>query len=113
MAAFSHSSREVRTAAALSFRFFCNDCAELLKGFVGQLQQFYESVINTLPTASQEEITEGLASVLAKLPAAEVYNAFKMSCDPVVKRLMEMAQSATDEKSKIAVAGKHGVSMAH
>jgi len=106
MAAFAHSSKEVRTAAALSFRFFCNDCASLLKDFSGQLQSFYESVINTLPTTSQEEITEGLGSVLAKLPAEQVYSAFKMSCDPVIKRLMEMAQSATDEPSKIAIAGR-------
>ena len=106
MAAFNHPSKEVRTAAALSFRFFCNDCAELLKGFTEQLQQFYESVINNLPTSSQEEITEGVASVIAKLPADQVYKAFKTSCDPVIKRLMEMANSASDEKSKLAVAGK-------
>lgn len=106
MAAFQHPSKEVRTAAALSFRFFCNDCAELLKTFTGQLQQFYESVINTLPPSSQEEITEGMASVIARLPASEVYNTFKMSCDPVVKRLMEMAQSASDDKTKVAIAGK-------
>jgi len=106
IAAFQHPSKEVRTAAALSFRFFCNDCAVLLRDHVGQLQQFYEGVINTLPPASQEEITEGIASVLAKLPAEQVYGSFKTSCDPVMKRLMEMAQSATDEKGKIAIAGK-------
>lgn len=106
MSAFHHTSNEVRTAAALSFRFFCNDCADLLKGFTGQLQHFYETVINTLPTASQEEITEGVASVLAKLPADQVYTSFKMSCDPVVNRLVEMAKTASDDKSKIAVAGK-------
>lgn len=109
MAAFQHSSKEVRTAAALSFRFFCNDCAELLKPFCGQMQQFYESVINTLPNSSQEEITEGLGSVLAKLPADQTFEAFKMSCDPVVKRIMEMAQSATDEPSKVAIADHLGL----
>lgn len=106
LAAFQHPSKEVRTAAALSFRFFCNDCAQLLRDHVGQLQQFYEGVINNLPPASQEEITEGIASVIAKLPAEKVYSSFKTSCDPVIKRLMEMAQTATDDPSKIAVAGK-------
>ncbi|PSK42139.1 hypothetical protein B9Z65_4053 [Elsinoe australis] len=104
MAAFHHQSKEVRTAAALSFRFFCNDCANLLKDFVGQLQQFYESVINTLPSSSQEEITEGVASVIAKLPPDQTYQMFKMTCDPVVSRLMEMAKTATEEPAKLAVA---------
>ncbi|GAB7355918.1 hypothetical protein MBLNU459_g6561t2 [Dothideomycetes sp. NU459] len=104
MAAFEHPSKEVVTAAALSFRFFCNDCATLLRDYTNQLQTFYESVINKLPPTSQEEITEGIASVLAKQPAEQVYASFKMCCDPVVKRLMEMAQSATDDKSKLAVA---------
>ncbi|PNS14631.1 hypothetical protein CAC42_1653 [Sphaceloma murrayae] len=104
MAAFQHPSKEVRTAAALSFRFFCNDCADLLKDFVGQLQQFYESVINTLPSTSQEEITEGVASVIARLPPTQTYQMFKQTCDPVVSRVMEMAQAATDEPAKLAVA---------
>lgn len=107
LAAFDHSEREVRTAAALSFRFFCNDCADLLKDFVGQLQQFYQRVIGTLPPSSQEEITEGVASVIAKLPPNQIYQSFKMTCDPVLARLVEMAHSAgasSDEKAKFAVA---------
>ncbi|THW11248.1 ARM repeat-containing protein [Aureobasidium pullulans] len=104
MAAFDHPSKEVITAAALSFRFFCNDCSELLKGFTNQLQTFYETVINRLPPTSQEEITEGMASVLSKQPVDQIYASFKMCCDPVVKRLMDMAQSATDEKEKLALA---------
>lgn len=105
MAAFEHPSKEVVTAAALSFRFFCNDCSVLLRDYTNQLQTFYESVINKLPPTSQEEITEGIASVLARQPAEQVYASFKMCCDPVMKRLMEMAQSATDDQSKLAVAG--------
>ena len=104
MAAFDHPSKEVITAAALSFRFFCNDCSELLKGFTNQLQTFYETVINRLPPTSQEEITEGMASVLSKQPVDQIYASFKMCCDPVVKRLMDMAQSATGEKEKLALA---------
>lgn len=104
MAAFSHPSKEVVTAAALSFRFFCNDCADLLKEYTNQLQQFYESVINNLPPPSQEEITEGIASVIARQPPENIFAAFKMCCDPVVNRLMEMANNATDEPGKLAIA---------
>lgn len=106
MTAFNHPSTEVVRAAALSFRFFCSDCAELLRDYVDQLQQFYESVINRLAPASQEEVTEGVASVLAKQPLEKVYNMFKLTCDPVVSRLMIMAQNANDKPSKLAVAGK-------
>ncbi|KAF2155040.1 ARM repeat-containing protein [Myriangium duriaei CBS 260.36] len=107
LASFDHQEREVRTAAALSFRFFCNDCADLLKDFVGQLQQFYQRVLSSLPPSSQEEITEGVASVIAVLPPNQIYHSFKMTCDPVVAHLMETAQAASssnDEKAKYAVA---------
>ncbi|EMC93271.1 hypothetical protein BAUCODRAFT_36946 [Baudoinia panamericana UAMH 10762] len=104
MAAFRHPSGEVVRAAALSFRFFCNDCADLLKDFMTQLQQFYEQVINTLPSQSQEELTEGIASILAKQPLTTLLHSMKVCCDPVVKRLMSMAQTATQKEHKLAIA---------
>jgi transportin-3 len=106
MAAFQHPSKEVVKAAALSFKFFCNDCAELLKEFIAQLQQFYEQVLDTLPPTSQEEVTEGVASVLAKQPLETLYHNFKLCCDPVVKRLMSMAEAANDKPSQLAVADR-------
>lgn len=106
MAAFEHSSKEVVRAAALSFRFFCNDCADLLKDYMPQLQQFYASVLDRLPPASQDEITEGVASVLAKQSPDQVYQLFKLTCDPVVQSLITMAQNATDKPAKLALAGK-------
>ena len=106
MAAFDHKSKEVVRAAALSFKFFCNDCAELLKGYVMQLQQFYESVIDRLLPPSQEEVTEGVASVLAKQPPDKIHPIFKLYCDPVIKRLVAMAQNATNKEQKLAIAGK-------
>ncbi|KAF2452741.1 armadillo-type protein [Lineolata rhizophorae] len=106
MAAFNHTSKEVVRAAALSFKFFCNDCADLLKGFVPQLQQFYESQLDKLPPSSQDEITDGVASVLAKLPPDRIYENLKLYCDPVMKSLVSMAQGATDEKQKLALADK-------
>lgn len=104
MAAFKHPSKEVVKAAALSFRFFCADCAELLKGFMPQLQQFYEQVILTLPTTSQEEVTEGIAAVLAKQPLDTLYNSMKLCLDPVVKRLISMTETATTKDEKLAIA---------
>lgn len=104
MAAFSHPSKEVVRAAALSFKFFCNDCADLLKGFMPQIQQFYESNLEALPSTSQEETTEGVASVLAKQPLETLYESMKLCCDPIVKRLMSMANAATDKEQKLAIA---------
>jgi len=106
MGAFDHPSKEVVRAAALSFRFFCNDCADLLKDFMEQLQQFYDNVLDRLPAASQEEITEGIASVLAKQSKDKLYAMFKLTCDPVMKRLMVMAENAADKPSKLAIAGE-------
>lgn len=106
MAAFQHPSKEVVRAAALSFKFFCNDCANLLKDFTPQLQQFYANVLDGLPASSQDEITDGVASVLAKLPADQIYDNLKLFCNPVMSSLMAMAQSASEEKEKLALAGR-------
>lgn len=106
MAAFSHPSKEVVQAAAVSFRFFCDDCAELLKGFVDQLQPFYQSAIKTLPSPSQEEITSGFGAVLAKQSIDKVYPTFKATCDPIIQSLVEMSQAAKDDTARLAIAGK-------
>lgn len=105
MAAFDHPSKEVLRAAALSFKFFCNDCADLLKDYSSQLQHFYQTVLDRLPPSSQDEVTDGVASVLAKQPVDQIYESMKLYCDPVMKSLMTMAQSATDDKAKLALAG--------
>lgn len=109
IAAFHHGSDEVQEAAALSFRFFCQDCATLLVGHVSQLQQFYESVIDRLPRPSQEEVTEGIALVIARVQKSEIHAAFKASCDPLMNRIMQLAQKAVDKESKDVLAGESNV----
>jgi transportin-3 len=106
MDAFQHPSKEVVKAAALSFKFFCTDCASLLKEHIGQLQQFYEQVLDNLPPTSQDEVTEGIASVLAKQPLDSLYQSLKICCDPIVSRLMVMAEAANDKDSQLAVADR-------
>ena len=106
MDAFQHPSKEVVKAAALSFKFFCTDCAGLLKDHIGQLQHFYEQVLDNLPPTSQDEITEGVASVLAKQPLDTLYQSMKLCCDPIVGRLMAMAEAANDKDSQLAVADR-------
>ncbi|KAF2180621.1 ARM repeat-containing protein [Zopfia rhizophila CBS 207.26] len=106
MGAFTHPSKEVIRAAALSFKFFCNDCASLLVAFAQPLQQFYATYLDRLPTNSQEEITDGVASVLAKVPVNEVYPQLKLYCDPVMQSMVRMAQQANDDKQKLVLADK-------
>ncbi|KAF2722007.1 ARM repeat-containing protein [Polychaeton citri CBS 116435] len=106
MAAFNHSSKEVVRAAALSFKFFCTDCASHLTSYMPQLQQFYEMVLDQLPPTSQDEITEGVAAVLAKQPLDTLYQSFRICCGPVVNRLMAMAEAATDKEHKLAIADR-------
>ena len=106
MACFNHKDKDVIRAAALSFKFFCCDCAELLKDFMPQLQQFYESHVDALPSGSQDEITEGVAAVLDKQSLDTLYSSFKLCCEPIVKRVMAMAQAAVEKEQKLAVADK-------
>lgn len=109
MAAFEHSTKDVIRAAALSFKFFCNDCASLLVNFIVPLQQFYAKHLNNLPISSQEEITEGVASVVAKVPNDQIYQTLKLYLDPVMQHLVTIAQQAKDEPEQKLLAGQYPV----
>ncbi|KAI9840359.1 MAG: Nuclear import receptor [Sclerophora amabilis] len=104
IASFRSNSKEVVRAAALSLRYFCQDCKMLLRDHSLQLQNFYESVLDGLPSASQEEVTEGVASVVGVQPIDKTYDMLKLYCEPLMKRLMSKANNAKDEKGKLAVA---------
>ncbi|KAF1948484.1 ARM repeat-containing protein [Byssothecium circinans] len=106
MAAFEHGTKEVTRAAALSFKFFCNDCASLLIGFVGPLQQFYAKYLNSLPVQSQEDITDGVASVVARVPLDQVYPTLKLYCDPILQYLMTLAPQVKTDQEQKALADK-------
>lgn len=108
IAGFQHDSKEVVRAAALAFKFFGTDCRKLLQDHVSQLHDFYESVLDKLPPASQEEITEGVASVVSVQPVNKIYDTLKLYCDPIMKRLIARASEAKNEQhdeGKLAVAG--------
>jgi transportin-3 len=106
VSSFQSDSKEIIRAAALSIKYFCTDCKHLLSGQVLQLQKFYDEVLDKLPDVSKEEITEGVANVVAVQPAEETYQLLKLYCDPLIQRLMTKANNATDEESKLALAGK-------
>lgn len=106
IAGFSHKSQEVVQAAALAFKFLGTDCQKLLGGHVTQLHAFYESVIDNLKPSSQEEITEGVAAVVSVQPVDKIYETMKMFCDPLMRRVMSLANSAQDDKTQKSVAGE-------
>lgn len=106
MAAFDHDTKDVIRAAALSFKFFCNDCAGLLVGVIGPLQLFYAKHLNSLPMSSQEEITEGVASVVARVPHDQMYQTLKLFLDPVMQHLVTIANQAKDEPEQKLLADK-------
>ncbi|KAJ5888985.1 hypothetical protein N7495_009026 [Penicillium taxi] len=102
---FHHSSPEVVQAAALAFKFLGTDCQKLLGGHIGQLHTFFESVLDKLKPTSQEEVTEGVAAVVAVQPLEKIYESFKMFCDPIMQRIMTLADKAReDEDTQRAVA---------
>jgi transportin-3 len=106
VSSFGTDSKEIIRAAAMSLKFFCSDCKYLLTDQVEQLQQFYNQTLDSLPGLSQEEMTEGVATVVAAQKPTETYRLMKLYCDPLMERLMAKANSATDEDGKLAVAGK-------
>jgi transportin-3 len=102
---FDAGSREIIRAAAMAMKFFCTDCKHLLSGQVVQLQTFYNQVLDSLPQVSQEELTEGVATVVAVQPPSEIYALLELYCDPIVARIMQKANAAKDEDGEAAVAG--------
>ncbi|RAH71705.1 nuclear import receptor MTR10 [Aspergillus aculeatinus CBS 121060] len=106
---FQHSSPEVVQAAALAFKYLGTDCQKLLGGHIAQLHTFYESVIDKLKPASQEEVTEGVAAVVAVQPLEKIYETLKLFCDPIMARIMNLANNAQDEESQRAVADHIGL----
>lgn len=106
VSSFQTDSKEIVRAAAMAMKFFCRDCKHLLGVQVDALQTFYNNTLDSLPISSQEEMTEGVASVVAVQPPAETYRLLKLYCDPLMERLMKLANAASDEEGKLAVAGK-------
>ncbi|KAG6180652.1 hypothetical protein E4U36_004679 [Claviceps purpurea] len=101
---FQTESKEILRASALALRFFCTDCKDLLSGQVLQLQTFYDQILDKLPDFSKEEITQGVANVVAAQPSTETYRILKMYTDPLVQRLMAKANQAVNEEGKLALA---------
>ena len=101
---FNHKSPEVVQAAALAFRFLGQDCQKLLVGHVAQLNHFYEGVLDKLKPSSQEEVTEGVAAVVAVQPLNKIYESMKMFCDPVMRRIISLAERARDDAGQKVVA---------
>ncbi|KAI5918622.1 exportin 1-like protein [Camillea tinctor] len=104
VSSFETDSKEIVRAAAMAIKYFCTDCKHLLSEQVLQLQQFYDQILDKLPEVSQEEITEGVASVVSVQPKEEIYKLLKLFCEPLVQRLMLKANNATDDDGKLAVA---------
>jgi transportin-3 len=105
MAAFNHPSQEVVRGAANAFNHVCQDCADILKGFFPQIHQFYVSVLNKLPEPGQIEVTEAIASIVTRLDMADLYEGLKKGCEPIVQRVMTLANKATDEPTKLELSG--------
>lgn len=105
VSSFQTDSKEVLRAAAMSMKYFCSDCKHLLGNQVLQLQQFYEQTLPKLPSISQEELTEGVASVVAVQPTEQITRLLEIYCGPLVSKLMELANQASDDEGKLAIAG--------
>lgn len=101
---FQHKSPEVIQASALAFKFLGTDCQKLLGGHLLQLHQFYEGVLDKLKTSSQEEVTEGVAAVVAVQPMDKIYGSMKMFCDPILARIQILANQVQDDAGQKAVA---------
>lgn len=106
VSSFQDDSKEIVRAAAMAMKFFCTDCKHQLGSQIEQLQQFYISTLDKLPAVSQEELSEGVASVVAVQNPAQIYDLLKLYCDPLMDKLKLLASVASDEPGKLAIAGQ-------
>lgn len=104
---FETDSKEIVRAAAMAMKFFCADCKHHLGGQVGQLQSFYNTVLDSLPHLSKEELTEGVAQVVAVQKPDQIYGLLELYVDPLMERLKIAANNAKDEEGELEVAGEY------
>ena len=105
VSSFDTDSQEILRAAAQAFMYFCVDCKQLLAPQVIQLQVFYDQILDKLPVSSKEEVTEGVSHVVGVQKSEDLYKLLKLYCDPLVQRLMVKANTATENKAKLDLAG--------
>ncbi|KAH8884850.1 exportin 1-like protein [Thozetella sp. PMI_491] len=104
VSSFQTDSKEIVRAAAQAIKYFGHDCRRLLGEQVLELQAFYDQILDRLPEPSQEEMTEGVANVVAVQKPEDTYKLLKLYCDPLVQRLMTKANNATNDPGKYALA---------
>lgn len=104
--AFGTDSKEISKAAAMAMKYFCTDCKHHLGPQVVQLRSFYNSVLDSLPQISQEELTEGVATVVAVQKPDQIYGLLELYVDPLVERLKIVANQAKDEETELLLAGE-------
>jgi transportin-3 len=103
---FNHPSKEVIRGATHSFQYFCLDCAELLKDHFNDIHDLYvNQIIKLLPSAAAD-LTEGMAAILARQSVDTLYEKFKMCADPIMEKVLQLGRVATDEPTKLAIAGE-------
>lgn len=101
---FQNSQKEVVQASAVAFKYLGVSCSKLMLGHLQDLLGFYDSILDKLSPLSQEEVTEGVASIIAAQPLDKLHDSMKSFCDPVVRRVMALANNAQDEDGQKAVA---------
>jgi transportin-3 len=104
--AFSHPSKEVVRGATHSFQYFCLDCAELLKDYFDQIHGLFVGMIRTLTPSAAADVTEGMAAILARQSLDTLYQKMKLCGDPIIENIVRLGQTANDEPTKFAIAGK-------
>ena len=106
---FQHKDTDVVQASALAFRFLGSDCAKLLGDHIPQIHSIYESVLDKLKPSSQEEMTEGAASIVAVQPVDKVFESMKLFCDPLMRRIVSFAEQVKNEEGEKVVADYLGL----
>ncbi|KAK9474778.1 armadillo-type protein [Dipodascopsis tothii] len=90
---------DVLSAAAQALMHFCRDCSQHLMDSVGQLHEFYEKVAPEIDLDSLYDITDGVAHIVAGQPVDKVYEALRLFCEPIARRILAAASVPADEKA--------------
>lgn len=83
---------ELAAAAAKSLKYLCQDCGELLLGYIEQLLPFYTNAMSTLHPDDVMDITEGIAHIIAKSDLENMLPLLQSFTLPIIQRLNEVSQ---------------------
>ncbi|PWZ00583.1 ARM repeat-containing protein [Testicularia cyperi] len=100
-AGLDQAGSDVTAAAAQAMNFLCQDCHRHLVPFLPQLYEFFRSINDKLGPDDLISISEGIAHVIARMPASEAAQPLMQFTQPLLETLSQIGNMADPSKDQL------------